>query len=72
MTRQTMAELVRERNEIALRWPIPLPGKQCAKCHRRLDVELFPRNRKLSDGLSSWCRECHAEATRAWRAKQRA
>jgi hypothetical protein len=30
----------------------------------------FPPNRHATDGLSSWCRECHYEATRRWKARR--
>jgi hypothetical protein len=29
----------------------------------------FPVHREKGDGLSSWCRACHAEACAKWRAK---
>jgi predicted nucleic acid-binding Zn ribbon protein len=33
-----------------------------------LPAEAFRRNPRNRDGLDSWCRRCHAEATREWRA----
>jgi hypothetical protein len=45
--------------------------KRCAKCGRSKDPAEFGPNRRCLDGLSSWCRSCHAEANREWRARQR-
>jgi hypothetical protein len=45
--------------------------KKCRKCGREKAVSEFPRNRRVSDGFSSWCRACHAEACRDCRARQR-
>jgi hypothetical protein len=41
--------------------------KRCRKCGEEKSASAFPRNRRLIDGLSSWCRECHNAATRRWR-----
>ena len=41
--------------------------KPCSRCRERKPPDDFPLNAHLSSGLSSWCRACHAEATRAWR-----
>jgi hypothetical protein len=41
--------------------------KPCSRCRERKPPDAFPPNAQLSSGLSSWCRACHAEATRAWR-----
>jgi superfamily II helicase len=38
--------------------------KQCRHCGRRKPAKQFPRAKKMKDGLSSWCRKCHAEAVR--------
>jgi hypothetical protein len=45
--------------------------KRCTHCRQILPVEEFPPDLMVSTGLSSWCRECHREATRAWRARRR-
>jgi hypothetical protein len=29
----------------------------------------FRRNKRMRDGLSSWCAACHREANRRWRAE---
>lgn len=47
-------------------------AKTCTHCRRALPPVGFPPNRHTSDGLSSWCRECHVQATRRWRAARRA
>jgi hypothetical protein len=44
--------------------------KTCRHCHRRQPLADFPRNGHTRDGLSSWCRECHVEATRTWRTRE--
>jgi hypothetical protein len=33
---------------------------------RQLPFEPFPPAKSMLDGLSSWCRRCHNEASRAW------
>jgi ferric-dicitrate binding protein FerR (iron transport regulator) len=43
------------------------PAKTCRKCGESLIAAEFPSDQKMSDGLSSWCSSCHAEATRRWR-----
>ena len=46
--------------------------KRCAACGIRKDRDEFPASSQVSDGLSSWCRECHAEANRLWRVRVKA
>lgn len=46
-------------------------GKACVHCGEPKAKAEFPGNRSMRDGLSSWCRDCHAAATAGWRAKQR-
>jgi hypothetical protein len=41
--------------------------KKCSRCRRWGPSAEFPPNDRTSSGLSSWCRECHREAVRAWR-----
>jgi hypothetical protein len=48
-----------------------LENKDCRKCHRTKSVSEFPRNPRVSDGYSSWCKACHAAACRQTRARQR-
>jgi hypothetical protein len=45
--------------------------KWCCRCQRFLPVESFRPNPDVVGGVDSWCRPCHAEATREWRAKNR-
>jgi predicted nucleic acid-binding Zn ribbon protein len=45
--------------------------KFCSKCGDWLPLEEFPRNRRMYLGVSSRCRECHREATRDWRLRNR-
>jgi hypothetical protein len=45
--------------------------KRCRKCGVAKAVSEFPLNRRVSDGFSSWCKACHAEACRESRARQR-
>jgi hypothetical protein len=49
----------------------PTLEKQCRKCGVAKAVSEFPRNPRVSDGFSSWCRACHAQACRESRARQR-
>ena len=41
--------------------------KRCTRCGETGAFDAFPPNRRLRDGLSSWCRRCHAEAVQRWR-----
>jgi hypothetical protein len=38
--------------------------KRCRHCGVTKDAAEFPSNRRVRDGLSSWCSECHNEASR--------
>jgi hypothetical protein len=52
--------------------PAPHPGtemKRCTHCHEPKPLSEFPPNRRTRDRLSSWCRSCHRDATRAWRSR---
>jgi len=40
------------------------------KCGNEKDCSDFRSNPRCSDGLSSWCAECHNEATRLWRKRR--
>jgi hypothetical protein len=46
-------------------------GRRCRRCRELLPFSAFRPNLKLSSGWSSWCRACSAEATRAWRERNR-
>lgn len=50
-----------------------LPGdavvKTCRKCEKTAPETEFPASKRMQDALSSWCRECHNEATKAWRGR---
>jgi hypothetical protein len=41
--------------------------KVCKHCGQRKEPGKFRRSRRNRDGLSSWCGNCHNEATRRWR-----
>jgi hypothetical protein len=45
--------------------------KFCSKCGDWLPLKEFPRNQRMHLGVSSRCRECHREATRDWRSRNR-
>ena len=45
--------------------------KTCRKCGKEKKQSEFRLNRRMRDGLSSWCAACHREATRRWRADHR-
>ncbi len=49
---------------IRKRDPPVVETKVCRHCEVSKPVTEFPPNRRCSDGLSSWCRECHREAVR--------
>ena len=44
--------------------------RECRKCGQLKGPGQFPRNPARNDGLSSWCKACHAEAVRRTRAKR--
>jgi hypothetical protein len=43
--------------------------KWCCSCRQFLPFESFLPNPAYRDGVESWCRACHAGATREWRRK---
>jgi hypothetical protein len=45
--------------------------KSCRKWWKEKPSPAFRSNPRCRDGLSSWCAECHNEATRLWRKKRR-
>jgi len=56
---------------------VPLPReilqrKACRHCAQVKPLDAFPPSRRTADGSSSWCRACHVERTRRWRADHRA
>jgi hypothetical protein len=53
------------------KWAEKLSGKWRCRCREWLSPEAFRPNPNYSCGLDSWCRSCHAEAVREWRAKNR-
>jgi hypothetical protein len=42
-------------------------GKRCSRCGETGLPDRFPPNSRMRDGLSSWCRRCHAAAVQRWR-----
>lgn len=44
---------------------------QCVKCLEIKSIELFPKDKRKSTGVSSWCKVCHALAARRWSATNR-
>jgi hypothetical protein len=59
----------RARNTLAKSGAEKLKGKWCRRCRQWLPVDAFRPNSNASNGVDSWCRSCHAKATREWRAK---
>lgn len=49
----------------------PPTPKRCSSCTDWLPLDELPRNRRMHLGRSSRCRECHREATRDWRQRNR-
>jgi hypothetical protein len=47
----------------------PPDGKRCSRCKRYRPFSDFRPNLKVSTGWDPWCRECHNEAVRRWRAE---
>jgi hypothetical protein len=43
----------------------------CTRCQSWKRESEFRPNPRMSDGLDSWCCECHVAATRAWRERNR-
>jgi len=51
---------------------IKLDGQKfCSACRKWHPLGDFPRSSVQSSGLSSWCKEAHREAVRAWRRRNR-
>ena len=40
--------------------------KTCSKCAQSKPVDMFRANTKCSDGLDSWCKQCHNKAKSEW------
>jgi hypothetical protein len=49
--------------------PAPIE-KRCRHCDETKPLAEFPPNHHVKDGLSSWCRGCHYDATRQWKARR--
>jgi hypothetical protein len=45
--------------------------KYCRRCFIDKPLAEFPTNKRVSDGRSSWCRLCHNEAKREYRADKK-
>ena len=45
--------------------------KRCRHCGQQKPASEFRRNSRCRDGLSSWCSECHRQAVRDWRLRNR-
>ena len=45
--------------------------KRCRHCGQAKHSHEFRRNARCRDGLSSWCADCHVQATRAYRQRRR-
>ena len=43
----------------------------CNHCQEWKPEDDFPPNPKMNRGRNSWCRPCHVERTRQWRAEHR-
>jgi hypothetical protein len=43
-----------------LSWRLRHSGKTCSKCQVSKPLGAFTRDRQRADGLSPWCRLCHA------------
>lgn len=43
--------------------------KICSKCKESKSRELFGRDKRASDGKSSWCRSCHCKKTTMWKSE---
>ena len=41
--------------------------KMCTSCERSRPLDAFPVDARHADGRGSYCRECAAGRTRAWR-----
>jgi hypothetical protein len=43
----------------------------CTRCKRLLPTTEFRASPRMRRGYRSWCRECHVDRTRQWRAEHR-
>lgn len=68
-TREAKLDLTQRKHLDALRAPIPPGFKRCAVCKKNCPKETFRKDRKLKDGLCSYCRPCSREKNRLWKLK---
>jgi len=40
--------------------------KRCSKCRRTKEVEHFPKNASMPDGLNHYCKKCNRERQAAY------
>jgi hypothetical protein len=45
--------------------------KHCTHCREWLPFSAFRRNKRMKNGLNSWCKNCQLEATQDWRDRNR-
>ncbi len=48
-----------------------LTEKHCPKCNETKSAELFYKGSSALDGLDTYCKECHNETSRQWKANNR-
>jgi hypothetical protein len=54
-------------------WRLPFPDAvYCSHCGTYQKPAAFPKNRTRGQGMSYWCKSCHAEYSRKWRVEQAA
>lgn len=44
-------------------------SKTCSRCKTTKSLDLFYKHKHAKDGMSSYCKKCHAEQRREWRHK---
>lgn len=44
--------------------------KICSKCKRELPIEMFSKNKRKSDGINCWCKQCLNNSVKKWGQKK--
>jgi hypothetical protein len=68
---EPVSDLKADLRKAGLLPPLPVT-KRCRHCGAWKVREDFRPNKAVSDGLSSWCKDCHNAASRASKAKRKA
>lgn len=72
-TDKPIAVLLHKAMKKAETWRLPFPDAvYCSECGTYQRANAFPKNPTRGQGMSYWCKSCHADYSRKWRAEQAA